>query len=48
VPGRWAIANADLAALEHELEQLAPAQGAQYEKQIPKRKVLPANLRLGS
>jgi len=36
--------DADLAALEHELEQLAPAQAAQHEKQQPKRQVLPANL----
>jgi transposase len=36
--------DADLAALERELEQLAAAHGEQREKQQPKRQVLPANL----
>jgi transposase len=36
--------DADLAALEHELAQLAPTHPAEREKQQPKRQVLPANL----
>lgn len=36
--------DADLAALEHELEQIAPAKTALQDKQQPKRHMLPANL----
>lgn len=36
--------DADLAALERELEQIAPAKTAPQDKQQPKRQVLPVNL----
>ena len=36
--------DADLAAMERELEDLATAPSAQREKQLPKRQALPAHL----